>query len=365
MIQGAREFWARHRRLFWILHSGWALATGVAVVLLARERYGFVPWVVGFLVLTWASTLFFGGRVSGEGARRDAGDDAGAEGEEDPGSEPGPGDFRGAAEAPPGVAEEVTSYATRTLYQETLFFLLPLYWHSTVVGTPNLVFLLFLGGLALLSCIDLVFDRWLRTRPTFGFLFFGTVAFAAINLLLPLLVPISPRVATPVAAGLAVVTAIPLAFRAPMKTRWGRVWPGVFAVGIVGLPLAFPALLPPVPLRTERALFTTSIDRQSLEVSDTLGAVASGSELGGDLYVVFEVFAPSNVPSRVRLVWSRDGAEIRRSRDVEIVAHDWGFRVWDGWHPESGRIPPGSYVVGIQTGEGRDFGQVKISITAS
>jgi len=365
LIRGAQKFWTRHRRLFWILHSGWALATGIAVVLLARERYGFVPWVVGFLVLTWASTLFFGGRIGGDGDRKSTRDDGEAGHEEDAGDERTRRHSHRHSGSPPGMAEEVTSYLTRTLYQETLFFLLPLYWHSTVIGSPNFFFLLFLGGLALLSCIDLVFDRWLRTRPTFGFIFFGTVAFAAINLLLPLLAPISPGIATPVAAGLAVASATPLASRAPLGTRWDRVWPGVFAVALLGLPFAFPGLLPPVPLRTERALFATSIDRQTLEVSDTLGVAASPGELGGDLYVVFEVFAPSSVPSRVRLVWTREGAEIRRSRDVEIVAHDWGFRVWDGWHPESGRIPPGRYVVGIETGEGRVFGEVRVTVPAS
>lgn len=58
----AARFWARHRTL----HSVWALATGLVVILFARERYGFGPWVVLFLVLTWASTLFFGRRVAGE-----------------------------------------------------------------------------------------------------------------------------------------------------------------------------------------------------------------------------------------------------------------------------------------------------------
>jgi hypothetical protein len=55
----ARRFWWTHRTLFWTLHSVWALATGVLIILFARDRYGFVPWVVLFLVLTWISTLFF------------------------------------------------------------------------------------------------------------------------------------------------------------------------------------------------------------------------------------------------------------------------------------------------------------------
>lgn len=67
-----RRFWQKHRTLFWTLHSVWALATGVGVIVLARERYGFVPWVLLFLGLTWLSTLYFGrklprGRTLGRG----------------------------------------------------------------------------------------------------------------------------------------------------------------------------------------------------------------------------------------------------------------------------------------------------------
>ena len=66
------DWYERHRRAFWILHSIWALVTGAAVIVAAHNRYGFVPWVVAFLGLTWISTLFFSrhlGRAGGESRR--------------------------------------------------------------------------------------------------------------------------------------------------------------------------------------------------------------------------------------------------------------------------------------------------------
>ena len=110
MRQRLRAFWVAHRTLFWTLHSFWALATGIAVIVLARERYGFVPWVVLFLVLTWVSTMFFGREM-----------------EEGPDDDP---------DATPGFGVEATSYATRTMYQETMFFLIPFYAYSTVIRSP-------------------------------------------------------------------------------------------------------------------------------------------------------------------------------------------------------------------------------------
>ena len=116
-----RRFWSRHRTLFWTLHSIWALATGVAVILLARGRYGFVPWVVGFLLLTWLSTMFLGRKAS---EQPEAG----------PPDEPAPdGAATPSADVLPPVPDlrtEATSYVTRTMYQETLFFLLPFYAYS-------------------------------------------------------------------------------------------------------------------------------------------------------------------------------------------------------------------------------------------
>jgi len=38
----ASLLWGRHRTLIWRLHSAWALAAGIFIVLLARERYHLV-----------------------------------------------------------------------------------------------------------------------------------------------------------------------------------------------------------------------------------------------------------------------------------------------------------------------------------
>lgn len=333
-----RSFWVRHRALFWTLHSLWALAIGTFVILLARERYGFVPWVVLFLVLAWASTLFFGRRI----ASRSSSDDA---------------------RRVPGFRAEVTSYLTRTMYQETLFFLLPFYWYSTVVESPNVAFTALLVGLAVFSCVDLVFDRWLRTRPLFGLVFFATVAFAAINLLLPMMLPLDPAIGTPLAAVVAVGSSIPLAVRGTAMSRGVKIGLPLLTVALLALAAGLPRLVPPVPLRLQNAVFASRIDPDTLVPADTLGpAVASGS-LRGRLFVLVEVFAPSNLPARVRLDWLRDGASFHSSREVEITAHNLGFRVWDGFRSETGRVEPGEYEVVLRTEGSRVFGIARINVT--
>lgn len=333
-------FWKRHRTLLWAVHSVWALLTGIVVLLLARERYGFVPWVVGFLALTWASTLYLSRRATSEG------------------TEEGPRD------GPPGVAEEVTSYVTRGLYQETLFFLLPFYAYSTVVRSPNVLFLVLLGGLALLACLDMLFDRWLRTSPVFGLVFFATVAYAAINLVLPMLIGLSPSVATVVAASIAVGSAVPLVARGSEHRPRERVRLVVAAGVILAIAIGVPGLVPPVPLRLEEAAFATGIERETLELSGVLARQADASDIEGVLIVRARVFAPSAVPTQVSLDWKRDGEIIRTSREIEITAHDVGFRIWDSWRPEEGSVPPGRYEVILRTPGHRVFGIVDLLLVA-
>jgi hypothetical protein len=53
-----RELHDKYARLLWALHSIWALISGIAVLVLAHNRYGFLQWVVLFIALTWVSSVF-------------------------------------------------------------------------------------------------------------------------------------------------------------------------------------------------------------------------------------------------------------------------------------------------------------------
>lgn len=331
------RFWNKHRTLFWTLHSVWALATGVIVILLAREQYGFVPWVLLFLGLTWLSTLYFGSTTvtAPEGSR---------------------------AIPAPGAAHEATSYLTRTMYQETLFFLLPFYAYSTVIGSPNVVFVVLLGSLAILACLDLKFDRWLRTSRVASLLFFAVVAFAGLNLLIPILIPLDPTSATRIAAGIAVASALPLAMHGQRPSRKGVGLLVLAATLFLAVTMGLPRLVPAVPLRVQNTVFASDIDRASLEIAETHSGSVQSSALENGLYVLVQVFAPAAVPTQVSLRWERNGETLRASRTIEITAHELGFRIWDAWRPASGTIEPGRYTVILETRERRVFGSATIVV---
>jgi hypothetical protein len=68
------------------------------------------------------------------------------------------------------------------------------------------------------------------------------------------------------------------------------------------------------------------------------------------------------MPTTVTLEWQLDGEVIRTTREIEITAHDIGFRVWDRWESLDGPLRNGEYRVVLRTGGERIFGMARIRV---
>jgi hypothetical protein len=327
------RLYAHHRRTFWALHSLWALATGVVVVVMAHKAYNYVAWVLAFLVLTWLSTLLFTRAAppeEGSGAHRWHG---------------------------------VASYLTRVMYQETLFFLLPFYFYSTTLDSPNVLFLALLVLLAVMACMDLLFDELLRRHAWFGVLFFTVVSLAALNFLLPLTLGLRLESAILVAAVVGLLAAIPMVGAPQGESRWRattlRVLPALVAAGLlVGLRV----LVPPVPLRLEGLTFARDVQSTTLEAIEPLTRDAPLSGGRDQLAVVATVFAPRTVRVRVVLEWWLDGELLKTSRELEITPHEAGFKVWDAFSPPDSPLVAGSYRIIVRTAGGQLIGRAALRL---
>jgi Family of unknown function (DUF5924) len=328
---------SRYARTFWTIHSLWALLTGAAVLVLAHNRYGYVPWVVGFLALTWASTLFFSRLATVLSSRA----------------------WR--------FARGFVSYLTRIMYQETLFFLIPFYFYSTTFPSWNCLYVVLLAALAVLSCFDLIFDRLLRQKPLFAMGFFSIVSFSALQFLFPLLLGIPVHVASYAAAVLAVLASVPLAYPwrvifAPRRLALLLVVL-LAALGVVRL---FRPAVPPVPLRLMKIRFSTSFARTARvtprEFIDTIPASALTT---GRLYAIATIFAPTALHTSVLLRFYADGRIVRTSRIVELVVQPRGFRIYDALPLRSDSALPRTVRVEAWTGEGQLIGRATTRIVVS
>jgi hypothetical protein len=326
----------RYGKRFWTLHSIWALLSGIVLVL-SHNRYGFVPWVMLFLALTWASTLFFSRFALSGGSRRAR------------------------------LAQGFVSYATRVMYQETLFFLLPFYFYSTTFPSWNSFYVIGLAALAVLSCFDVVFDRLLRRSRALSLAFFAIVTYSTLQLFLPLVLHVRIHNGAYIAAGVSYFAAVPLAFSGRelhQRKLWGAIILALAAV--IGVLKVARVVVPPVPLRLWDLSFAPDLNPRTLRLSRRLPGTIHQSDLPAErLFVRAIVFSPGRLAVTVQLRFFRDGRRLRGSRTLDVMAHERGFRVWEALRaPGPHGFIPGRYTIEVWTAEGQIVGRRSIRILA-
>jgi len=283
-----------------------SLALGIAAVAYVRRGLGFAPVAVGVLMLAWI----------GAAALRRLAPVAVPAGSAEGSITPVP---RWRCLALPAAGSLVAG-----LWQNVLFYLLPLWWASAVPGSWNVAFPAVLAGMALLSCFDYRWRAWVLNRPIVhatwsAVVMFATLVPAAAVLAVPL--RISLTVSAAVASLMAAVAVMPRIHLG----RAGRV------LAVLAIPVAAAALvplaarvLPPVPVvRMASGAGTGVHERALVGAADVF---PTGTER---VYVWFAVAVPARYRQAVRFEWYRDGEPAGRVIETFVVGgRREGFRTW-------------------------------------
>ena len=285
----ARRFLKVHGHRLWWLHSTYALSLGVGVVLFARRGFEHARWLGASAAAAWllAVVLF---RVFGAGRKQDQLDRAGTKAR---------------------LPFYAMTYALKNLYQGMLFFLLPFAWQSTTLLSTNGWFVVVIAACAVLSTLDVVFDRVVFRYRAFAALLHAVALFGCVELAIPAFFP-DARASTALllAAGTMVVAFVSLQLRWDKTgARWalGAV-PGIGVA--VTLAWVLRAAIPPMPAHLAHAAVGTGPDAQGrLAVEAT---VVRASALG-DLVCVTDVGTPPG--DRIQHVWRRGGEVVLRAAE--------------------------------------------------
>jgi len=326
-----RAFVSGHQTLLWWLHSLYVLGLGAAIMWLGARNYAWLRYSAFYLLFIWTSSLFLAEVVNRRGG------------------------------VWPGRIRLGVNYINKNCYQQLLFFILPIYAGSTTVKSGQLLFVVALASSAVLSTLDIVYDRVLSTRRTLAASFFAFNVFAVVNVALPVLVGLSNQRALLVAACAAMAGFVTLAWR-PAHLGRRATWAGA-AVGAVLVFLVADLtrpLVPPAPLRLVGTEFGTGLDRQRIGITGPLTSVAAA--VGGRVYVSTAVHAPLGLRDRVELRWYRDGRLLWASSPHDIVGgRREGFRLWSSiLLPPRGT--PGALRVEVVTAAGQLIGRGSITI---
>jgi hypothetical protein len=299
-LQSVLSFAARHERLLWTFHSLWALCLGIAVMWMGARHYALLRVTLFYVAFLWITSLFVPALVDVPGE---------------------PSRWRGRLRL-------VINYFHKNFYQQLLFFLLPIYYASATAWSANLLFVLFLACSALISTLDVFYDRHLSVRRGLLAVFFAFNLFACINVMLPVLWGISNRFALPLSAGLAVVAFATIRYRLRDLARFPvRRQVGFAAIGLVLLVALGRGVIPPAPLKLLHADFGGGIDRRALRVLSPVSALDTGWT--GRLYAVTAIYAPLGLHDRIEHRWYQDGRLIYASPAYVVAGgRTEGFRLW-------------------------------------
>jgi hypothetical protein len=256
-----------------------SLVGGLLTLFVFRRELPHVRWIVGYIVLVWLLFAILAQvRQALEGSERRS----------------------------HRFVVTAFDYTIQTLYHGLLLFVLPPYYASTTLSSPNVLFLLLLVALALLA----TFDPWYRVvvypRPWMGGVFFVVSTFAALNVALPL-VGIPPFFGLLLSAWLAVVALTP-GIRRATGAKWTTALAitGLAALVATGLATAGRWLIPPAPLALARATLSRSVLGME-PVAPIAGTIGSAELRAGGIVAYTAVLAPAGLKQPIAHVWRHEG----------------------------------------------------------
>jgi len=334
-----RAFLKRHEKKIWWLHTCYALSLGAFVATFAQKGFERARMLTLTLPLAWLLVVFFF-RFFGTGARQDF------------------------MTAWPGARRRffIMSYLMKNLFQGMLFYLLPFYWRSSSFDTKTATMLCLLGGCAILSTLDLVFDRVLLRFKLIASAFFALTLFGCMNLVLPVLVPSTPSLVTLlVSAGLSSATF--MLFHLPFSSLLRPVGAGAF-VALVGGGVLLAYLgrhgMPPVPIYVKEGGVGPEVRADG---ALTLEAKVLREGSFQDVYAVTDVAVLGksepfhHVWRQGKIVLAHEAADVQPASGKNLVRV--ASKLSEATLRDAG---PGHYTVDVETDAGQIVGRVAFDI---
>jgi hypothetical protein len=300
----------RHKDKFWWLHSGYALLLGVGIMWLGARNYNYLRVTVLHVGFIWLSSLYLPRLLN----------------------------HPRLSERWAGRLRLFINFFNKNFYQQVLFFILPIYYASATLSSGNFIFLVLLGISAILSTLDVIYDRHLSVRHSLTASFFAFNLFALINVMLPVLWSVSNTLTTRVAAVLAGIGFATL-YNPVAQPRRLRFEFRVLAVTLLLAGVEFGRyFIPPAPLRLVDAEFGSDFDRQTMRMVSVLRELEPGQGL--NIWGLTAIRAPLGLQDRVQHRWYRNGTLLWVSPFYEMIGgREEGFRVWTAYAFKS--IDPG------------------------
>jgi hypothetical protein len=320
----------RHQQKLWWLHSFYALVLGIGFMWLGKRNFTYLRVAVFYIGFIWLSSLFLPKLLNHP-------------------------------HLPPPWPRRIhllINFLNQNFYQQMLFFVLPIYYASATLGSPNISFVALVGLSATLSTLDVVYDRHLSVKRSLTAVFFAFSLFALINVMLPVLWSVSNARAMRISAMLAFLGFVTLYYRTAQWRARSVALVLLVALLLLGLVEWGRPFIPPAPLRLGDVQFGRAIQQESLQIESPVTELPPAAPL--QLYGLTAIKAPLGLEERVRHRWYETGKLLCASPFYSITGgREKGFRLWTSCTLSS--IVPGTVLrLDLETEGGQLIGRAEL-----
>ena len=351
ILDRLRSVLRRHGRKLWWMHSFYALALGISVVLVAQRGFARARWLAASIAAAWLLVIavfrIFGSRTAQDSF-------------EVPASK-----LAMPTSAAPGARLRflVMTYVLKNLYQGMLFFLLPFYWKSATFGAPNFYFVALLAICALVATLDVVFDEVVIRRRLLASVFHGMTLLGTMNLLIPALFPDTRTLYSLIAAAAVTVLAfwtLHVPARAFLRNRNVALLIATVAAGM-GLAYVGRSFIPPVPMHLAHAAVGPVVLPDGRLVMEVKSLHTSAIR---QLVAVTDVVAPGGLGDELQHVWRHEGETIRTLETTRVAGAPAGtlrIRSMIGAEKLPAKLT-GAWTVDVETRDGQLVGRLAFDV---
>ena len=304
-----------------------SFSAGMASFLLIERREWLAQWVSALLILGWILIL-----AEESAARR--------------------------LRLSPGVLR----FGIQAIQQETFFFTLPFFLHTTTWTTGQAVFTsaALLAGLC--SMWDPLYFGRIAKRPWLYLAFHALAVFIGALTVAPILLHLTTTQTLALASGSVVVLAVPSLARVIERQRplhWLFLFGGAAALGALAWQLR--PWVPPATLWVQEALITDAVDKERRAPGSALRSVAPAQVHARGLYAFISIRAPRGLHEQVWHRWVQNGHEVDRIALDILGGRAEGYRAWS-YKRSFPADPRGQWRVEAITDGGQLIGRIEFSV---
>jgi hypothetical protein len=229
---------------------------------------------------------------------------------------------------------------------------------STTLDSANVLFILFIAVSAVLSTMDIVYDRYISVKGTIMSLFFAFNLFVCINVMLPFLWNVRNIYAIRISGLFAFLGFATFCYQLttlkPAKKTFIIAASAllIFLISELGRPF-----IPPAPLRIEQTQFGKGLSKKNSQLVSPLQYLPGGN---CKIYVLNIIKSPLGHKETVRHHWYLNGEKIYSSRSFRIIGQGGkGFKFRTYFTLK--QVPVGSVLkVDLQTEAGQLIGRARL-----